>query len=276
MSEDPGSRSLGHVRVADGDAQTRRDSVVVEEPLEIRLDGEPVAVTMRTPGNDVELALGFLFTEDIVSDPGAVTSVAHCDDTQNVVEVRTEPGAAGVRRPSPRNFYASSSCGICGKASIDQVRIRTPSVREDGLRVTPALLAALPDRLAEAQPLFRSTGALHGAALFDARGGLVCAREDVGRHNAVDKVVGWAALEERLPLAGHVLLLSGRCGFEIVQKALAASIPLVAAISGPSTLAAELAEESGQTLVAFLRPPRMNVYTHADRVVLDGQPRHSV
>ena len=271
MSELPGSRSLGHLRVAGGESRSRHEPVVVEEPLEIRLDGEPVAVTMRTPGSDVELALGFLFTEDIVSDPAAVTSVAHCDDTQNVVEVRTAPGAAGVSAPPARHFYASSSCGVCGKTSIDQVRTRTRSVSEDALRVTPALLSSLPDRLAEAQPLFRSTGALHAAALFDASGELVCAREDVGRHNAVDKVVGWAALEERLPLAGHVLMLSGRCGFEIVQKALAAQIPLVAAISGPSTLAAELADEAGQTLVAFLRPPRMNVYTHAHRVALDGQ-----
>jgi FdhD protein len=270
MSQPAGRRSLSHLQLrASEPARSRNDSVVVEEPLEIRLGERPVAVTLRTPGNDIELAIGFLFSENVIADPAVIDTAAHCDENQNIVEVRTEPGAAGVNPPAPRNFYATSSCGVCGKASIDDVRVRTPSVRADPLRVPASLLASLPEQLARAQQLFRHTGSLHAAALFDASGRTVCLREDIGRHNAVDKLLGWAALEQRLPLRGHVLLLSGRCGFELVQKALAAEIPLVAAISGPSSLAIELAEESGQTLVAFLRPPQMNVYTHADRVQPD-------
>ena len=269
MNEAPGKTLRTHLRLGGAEAEQRSDPVVVEEPLEIRLDDEPIAVTLRTPGDDLELAAGFLFSENVVADPAAIASIAHCPDAPNVVEVRTEPGAPGVNAPPPRAFAATASCGICGKTAIDQVRLRTPSVSADPLRVRASLLAALPDRLSSAQTLFHETGALHAAALFDSAGELVCLREDVGRHNAVDKLIGWAALGERLPLCGHLLLLSGRCGFELVQKSLAAEIPLVAAISGTSSLAASLAEEAGQTLVAFLRPPRMNVYTHAERVETD-------
>jgi FdhD protein len=261
-----GSKSLVALRVARGSRAERAEPVVIEEPLETRLDGEPVAVTMRTPGHDVELALGFLFTEGVIRDPEAIGTAATCDDDPNVVEVRTVPGAAGVERPAVRNFYSSSSCGVCGKASLEAVRVRAAPLDGDPTRVAPALLAALPARLRAAQALFAATGALHAAGLFDAGGRLLCAREDVGRHNAVDKVVGWAALHAMLPLAGHVLLVSGRAGFEIVQKAAVAGIPVVAALSGPSTLAVELARESGMTLVAFLRGEEMNVYAGEARI----------
>jgi FdhD protein len=242
--------------------------VVVEEPLEIRLDGAPLAVTMRTPGDDLELAAGFLVSEGIVADFGAVTSIAHCDESENVVEIRLEPGAEGVRLPEARHFFASSSCGVCGKATLEALRTRAPALHADPLRVDAALLAALPARLREAQRLFAETGALHAAGLFDARGELLCAREDVGRHNAVDKLIGWAALERRLPLSETLLLASGRLGFEIAQKALVAGIPLLAAISGPSSLAIELARENGMSLVAFLRGESLNVYAGAERIQL--------
>jgi FdhD protein len=266
VSGDPGSTRVEAVSVREGARAARPETVVVEEPLELRLDGAPLAVVMRTPGNDVELAAGFLVSEGIVADFGAVTSIAHCDESRNVVEIRTEPGAAGVRRPEARHFFASSSCGICGKATLEALRALASPLHADSLRVDAELLRALPARLRGAQPLFRATGALHAAALFDAGGSLLCAFEDVGRHNAVDKVVGWASLERRLPLAGTILLASGRLGFEIAQKALIAGIPLLAAISGPSSLAVELARENGMTLVAFLRGDAFTVYAGAQRI----------
>lgn len=256
-----GSREF---EVRRGGAETRV-SIVVEEPLEIRLDGQPVAVTMRTPGHDAELAVGFLVTEAVVPEPTAIATAAHCDENRNVVEVRSS-GDARLPRIEARRFYASSSCGVCGKASIDAVRVHTPSLGDDRARVAADLLCELPDRLRSAQPLFDATGALHAAGLFDASGRLLCAREDVGRHNAVDKIVGWAAMHERLPLRGHLLLVSGRVGFEIVQKAAVARIPVLAAISGPSSLAIELARECEMTLVAFLRGREMNVYSAAERL----------
>ncbi len=239
--------------------------VVVEEPLEIRLDGGPVAVTMRTPGHDAELAVGFLVTEAVVPDAAAIATAAHCDSTENVVDVRTAEDAE-LPPVEPRRFYSSSSCGVCGKASIEAIRVHTQKLGADHTRVDAALLAQLPGRLRAAQPLFESTGALHAAGLFDGEGRLLCAREDVGRHNAVDKIVGWAAMHEKLPLRGHVLVVSGRAGFEIVQKAAVAQIPILAAISGPSSLAIELARECEMTLVAFLRGPDMNVYSAPDRL----------
>ena len=266
MKPEPGSTSVEIVALRGDTTETRPETIVVEEPLELRLDGEPLAVTMRTPGNDVELAAGFLVTEGIVSDFRVVNSIAHCDETGNVVEIRTEPGAAGVRRPEARHFFASSSCGICGKAALEALRTYAPPLHADDVRVDAKLLAALPARLREAQPLFRETGALHAAALFSADGTRLCVREDVGRHNAVDKLIGWAALERRLPLARTILLASGRLGFEIAQKALVAGIPVLAAISGPSSLAVELARENGMTLVAFLRGDACNVYAGAERI----------
>lgn len=266
MAPSAGTVELTHLRLGPDSGEERAAAVVVEEPLEIRLGERPIAVTMRTPGHDVELALGFLVTEGILEDPGAVATAAHCDESRNVVEVRVEPGATGVHEPEERHFFATSSCGICGKASLDAVRVRTPRLEGDATTVGRDVLASLPARLREAQPLFDATGALHGAGLFTPSGSLLCAREDVGRHNAVDKVIGWAAARERLPLQGHVLLVTGRAGFEIVQKACVAGVPVLAAISGPSSLAVELARDRGMTLVAFLRGSELNVYSGARRV----------
>ena len=268
-----GSRGFDVLRVGAGSPSDGRggrsvevhETVVVEEPLEIRLDSEPVAVTMRTPGHDPELALGFLITEAVVPDADAIATAAHCDETGNVVEVRTASDVQ-LSAPEPRRFYSSSSCGVCGKASIDAVRVAIPTLSGDSTSVAAATLSTLPEKLRAEQTLFESTGALHAAGLFDASGRLLCAREDVGRHNAVDKLVGWAAMHDRLPLRGHVLVVSGRVGFEIVQKAAVAGIPILAAISGPSSLAIDLARECGLTLVAFLRGREMNVCSAPERV----------
>jgi FdhD protein len=258
------------VAVRDGAVGRRHDALAGEEPMEIRVNGAAVSVTMRTPGNDFELALGFCLGEGIIADPTDVVAIRYCvgeeDQEYNVVDVGLVD-----RTPVPeslrRNVYTSSSCGLCGTASIDAVRKRVPDVSGDGLRVTPEVLAGLPDTLRTAQRVFDRTGGLHAAAAFTPEGELVCLREDVGRHNAVDKVVGWAATQRRLPLNGHVLMVSGRVAFEIAQKALIAGFPLVAAVSAPSSLAADLAESAGMTLVGFLRGRSMNVYSRPDRVV---------
>jgi FdhD protein len=259
-------------RITDGSRRVVVDSVVAEEPLEIRVAGRALAVTMRTPGHDFELAAGFLVSEGLVDGGADIARIGYCprDERQelNVLDVTL---AAGVAPPPPsaaRAFVTTSSCGLCGKASIDTVRARTRhDVGGDPLAVGAAVLTALPGRLREAQRTFAATGGLHAAGLFDARGGLVCLREDVGRHNAFDKVIGWAALAGLLPLRGHVILASGRASFELTQKALLAGIPVLAAVSAPSTLAVELADEAGMTLVGFLRGSTMNVYTGAHRVV---------
>ncbi len=263
-----GSAKLDHVRVEGARSRERSLPVVIEEPLEMRLNEQPVAVTMRTPGHDIELVLGFLVSEGIVEDPAAVLAIAHCEQNPNVAEVRTQPDAPGVHPPVPRNFYAASSCGICGKASLEAIRLRTSGVHADTTSVSRTLLTALPERMRGAQTLFEATGSLHAAGLFTAAGELLCLREDVGRHNAVDKVVGWAAARELLPLQGHVLVVSGRLSFEIVQKALVAGIPILAAVSGPSSLAVELARENGMTLIGFLRGETLNIYSAAKRVEL--------
>ncbi|MEU4367028.1 formate dehydrogenase accessory sulfurtransferase FdhD [Micromonospora chersina] len=264
---------------ADGRARLRRqDTLVVEEPLEIRVGAagpgrrRPLAVTMRTPGDDLDLAIGFLLTEGLVRSADDVRTAQLCagaetPNTYNVVDVVLAPGVPEPATDPARNFYTTSSCGVCGKASIDSVRTRSRfAVNEDPLAVSAELLAALPDRLRAAQRTFERTGGLHAAGLFTADGELVVLREDVGRHNAVDKVVGWAVREGRLPLTGHLLLVSGRASFELTQKAWMAGVPLLAAVSAPSTLAADLAEEAGMTLVGFLRGGTMNVYTGAQRV----------
>src|SRR5215475_1573155 len=206
MASNPGSAPVDALALRAGAREVLRDEVVVEEPLEIRLDGGPLAITMRTPGDDVELAAGFLVTEGIARDFAAILSIAHCADDPNAVEVRSEAGAAGIVRPAPRAFAATSACGVCGKATLDELRARAKPLHGDATRVRAEVLCALPARLRAAQPLFQATGALHAAGLFGSDGELLCAREDVGRHNAVDKVVGWAALEGRLPLSGTVLL----------------------------------------------------------------------
>ena len=233
------------------------DLVAVELPLEIRLNGEPVAVTMRTPGNDFELAAGFLFGEGIVDTPPEVALAE--DLAANVVEVR----APGATPPSARRFYTTSSCGICGKGALEEVEAIAPRV-EGGPTIERALLASLPDRLR--QPAFERTGGLHATGLFDAAGELLLVREDVGRHNAMDKVVGQALLEGRLPLAESILCVSGRLAFELVQKAVRAGAPILVGVGAPTSLAVELADDRGLTLAGFARGGRVNVYTHPGRV----------
>ncbi len=259
-------------RITDGSRAVRFDSLTAEEPLEIRVGGRSLAVTMRTPGNDYELAAGFLVSEGLVVDGRDIARISYCPggDGQefNVLDVTLAPGVPDPPAHAARPFVSTSSCGLCGKAGIDTVRMKSRhDVAADPLSLPAALLCALPDRLRAAQPLFERTGGLHAAGLFDATGELVCLREDVGRHNAFDRVIGWAALAGLLPLTSHAILASGRASFELTQKALMAGIPLLAAVSAPSGLAAELAEEAGMTLVGFLRGRTMNVYAGEHRVV---------
>lgn len=257
----------------DGGWQPRPDALAAEEPMEVRVGGEAVAVTMRTPGNDFELALGFCLSEGIVAAPGDVGTIRYCAgvdpdtglQTYNVVDLQ-------LRDPTPvpvelrRNVYTTSSCGICGTASLEAVRKRLDGVGDDDTTVAADVITALPDRLRAAQQLFDRTGGVHAAGVFTADGELICAREDVGRHNAVDKVLGWAATAGALPLAGHVLMVSGRVAFEIAQKALTARIPVVVAVSAPSSLAVELAAEADMTLVGFVRGGSFNVYSGRERI----------
>jgi FdhD protein len=265
-------RKVLGIDAGSGVSATRPDSIAAEEPLEVRVDQRALAVTMRTPGNDLDLALGFLLTEGVIRSADDVRTAKLCagdqePNTYNVVDVRLAAGIpAPVTDPS-RNFYTTSSCGICGKASIDAVRTRSVfPVGADPAEVSATTLTELPGALGQAQRAFATTGGLHAAGLFTVDGQLIVVREDVGRHNAVDKVVGWALRERRLPLSGQVLLVSGRASFELTQKASMAGIPILAAVSAPSTLAVELAEEVGLTLVGFLRGTTMNVYTRPDRI----------
>jgi FdhD protein len=258
------------------DSVPRADFLAGEEPLGIRVDGTALTMTMRTPGDDLELAAGFLVSEAVIRSSADIAEIKLCDGTAcghadhggmgNIADVTLTPGVI-VPPGARRNFLTTSACGICGKASIDDICVlpRAP-LAADTARFAPEMLAALPDRLHDAQRVFSRTGGLHAAGLFTADGELIVVREDVGRHNAVDKVVGWALLDGRLPLTGCVLLVSGRASFELVQKAILASIPLLAAVSAPSSLAVDLAEQSGLTLVGFLRAPSMNVYTGAHRL----------
>jgi FdhD protein len=261
-----------------GGASERADLLAGEEPLGIRVDGTALTMTMRTPGDDLELAAGFLVSEAVIAAPSDVAGIKLCDGTAcghadhdglgNIADVTLAEGitvAPGARR----NFLTTSACGVCGKASIADICVLPhAALADDETCFAPQVLAALPDRLRETQRVFSSTGGLHAAGLFTAQGDLIAVREDVGRHNAVDKVVGWALLNGRLPLSGCVLLVSGRASFELVQKAVLAGIPMLAAVSAPSSLAVELAEEAGLTLVGFLRGPSMNVYTGAHRILL--------
>jgi FdhD protein len=256
----------------------RADLLAAEEPLGIRVNGAALTMTMRTPGDDVELAAGFLVGEAIVAARDDIAGIKLCDGTTcghldhttdelgNIADVTLAPGVA-VPQGARRGFMTTSACGVCGKTSIHDICVlpRAP-LAADATVVDPAVIASLPDRLREAQRVFASTGGLHAAGLFTAAGELLAVREDVGRHNAVDKIVGWAVLNDKLPLTGCVLLVSGRASFELVQKAVLAGIPMLAAVSAPSSLAAELAEEAGLTLIGFLRGPSMNVYTGAHRV----------
>jgi FdhD protein len=256
----------------------RADFLAAEEPLGIRVNGSALSMTMRTPGEDVELAAGFLVSEAIVKSVTEIAEIKLCDgascdhdhshdDLGNIADVRLAPGVA-VAAGARRNFMTTSACGVCGKTSIEDICVLPQAALSgDEARFSPAVLAALPDRLREAQRVFARTGGLHAAGLFTPAGDLVVVREDVGRHNAVDKIVGWALLSGRLPLRGHALLVSGRASFELVQKAVLAGIPLLAAVSAPSSLAAELAQEAGLTLVGFLRGQSMNVYSGEQRLV---------
>jgi FdhD protein len=275
VSGDPeASESIAEVSVVRFGAQQprrERDAVAREEPLEIQIAGVPLAVVMRTPGHDAELALGFLLSERVIASRDDVVSVRHCreardpDAADNVVRVVLADGVRVDWEALRRNLYASSSCGVCGKATIENALACAPPIG-DPARFDAALFPPLPGRLESAQPGFARTGGLHAAGLFDASGQLLSAREDVGRHNAVDKLLGWSLTEKRWPLSGHVLLVSGRISFEIVQKALAARIPLVAGVSAPSSLAIEFAERAGMTLIGFLRGRAFNVYSVPSRV----------
>jgi FdhD protein len=253
----------------------RTETLVVEEPLEIRVDGAPVTVTMRTPGSDVELAQGFLLTEGVIAHRDDIATVRYCKGAEsedgtnsyNVLDVTLRPGVPAPEVDITRNFYTTSSCGVCGKSSLEAVRLSTRhSPGDDPTTVPATTVAAMPTQLRSAQKVFAATGGLHGAALFDARGKMLAAREDIGRHNAVDKVIGWALESDRIPASGTVLLVSGRASFELTQKAVMAGIPMLAAVSAPSSLAVDLAAQSGLTLVAFLRGDSMNVYSRPDRV----------
>jgi FdhD protein len=282
--------------VAAGQSSPRLDLVATEEPLEIRLraaglargrralpvlyrrgQGEgqrTVAVTMRTPGNDFELAAGFLYGEGVIRGAEDIRQVTHCDDPAlddarryNIVNVDLSRGLLPDLEALERHFYTTSACGVCGKASLEALRLRGCPVIGSGPEVHPDVLRGLPEKLRAAQGIFDATGGLHAAGLFDAAGNLLAIREDVGRHNAVDKLVGWALFGGGMPLSGRVLMVSGRSSFEILQKALMAGVPIVCAVSAPSSLAVSLARQFGITLVGFLRGERFNVYSGLERVV---------
>lgn len=256
------------LRVTAGESPQRQpDQVAVEEPLEIRIEGHSVAVVMRTPGHDRELAAGFLVTENLIRSSTDIFDITLCGDTSedNVVNVTLRNPTAFDPRKLTRHIFSSSSCGVCSKATIEAVRQLFAPVHDD-CRIAAATLQELPARLREKQEAFARTGGLHACALFDVSGNLQHVREDVGRHNALDKLIGHALLGNRLPLSAQVLLLSGRVSFEMIQKALAAGIPIVAAISAPTSLAIEFARESNQTLIGFLRGETMNIYAGAERV----------
>ncbi|MGV0633011.1 formate dehydrogenase accessory sulfurtransferase FdhD [Mycolicibacillus trivialis] len=268
-------RRIRRYRAAD--TVERLETLAVEEPLEIRVNGTPLTVTMRTPGRDVELTQGFLLTEGVIGGREDLHTAQFCAgagdadldglNSYNVLDATLSPG---VPEPGPRlqrNFYTTSSCGVCGKTSLDSVLLQSRfRPDDDPVTVPAAALTALPDKLLARQNVFASTGGLHAAALFDAAGTALVVREDIGRHNAVDKVIGWAVEQGRVPLTGTVLLVSGRASFELTQKAVMAGVPILAAVSAPSSLAVDLAAEAGLTLVAFLRGDSLNVYTRADRI----------
>ncbi|MFE3447415.1 formate dehydrogenase accessory sulfurtransferase FdhD [Nonomuraea sp. NPDC059194] len=265
------------MEVSGGSARDRRDYLATEEPMEIRLtapggERRTVAITMRTPGHDFELAAGFLHGEGLAR-RGEIKAIGYCTDEDVPPEARYNTVTVALNRPLPdlpaldRHFVTSSACGVCGSASLDALRDRCHPLPQGELSITPEILYGMPYRLREAQGGFGKTGGLHAAGLFGADGSLVALREDVGRHNAVDKLVGWASLSET-EIAGHVLMVSGRASYEIMQKALAAGIPMVCAVSAPSSLAVDLAREFGMTLVGFLREERCNIYAGRERIAL--------
>lgn len=280
------ARSVGLTQVSewdDGELRRKDDYLAAEEPLEIRVGDEPLSVTMRTPGHDLELAAGFLFTEGLIQSRGQLTGLDFAAPengsqklaqsaaqtsakNRNVVQAHISPDAAPDMEKMRRHFFAASSCGICGKASIDAIRSRALAAPNPDFRLDAEILVCLPEKLRSAQDVFERTGGLHAAALFDVSGELLVLREDIGRHNAVDKVIGWALLENRVPIADSVLLVSGRGGFEIVQKAIVAGLPVVASVSAPSSLAVQLARELRLTLIGFLRGRRFVIYSGEERL----------
>jgi FdhD protein len=274
----PSARPETIRRFEAGTLEPREDRVTVEEPLEIRVGSETLAVTMRTPGNDFDLASGWLLAEGIVHRPEEIVRLEHCRDVRspeeegNIVVVRATAPSGTLLDRARRLLVTTSSCGLCGKASIEAVHGRFPAVESEAV-VTPAILSSLPDALRRVQTTFGQTGGLHAAGIFDLSGTLLCAREDVGRHNAVDKVIGALFREGKVPLSDAILLVSGRASFEIVQKAVAAGIPVVAAVSAPSTLAIDLARQSDVALVGFLREGGFNLYSSEKRVVAPGRAR---
>lgn len=270
--DDDGVRRVALTRFDAEHATAADDEVVCEEPLQIQIGGTPLAVVMRTPGHDEELATGLLLSEGIVADVADIAAVRHCSVAEhpesdgNVIRATLRPGVDVDLAALRRNLYASSSCGLCGKVTIENA-LRVAPPLDDPACFAAEFFYPLPQRLRAAQDVFARTGGLHAAGLFDASGELLVVREDIGRHNAVDKIIGWAARHQHLPLAGHVLVVSGRISYEIAQKALAARIPVIAAVSAPSSLAIELAESAGMALVGFLRDRRLNVYGLQRRVV---------
>jgi FdhD protein len=256
------------VEWTDGKTSRVTDYLVAEEPLEIRVNGVPLSVTMRTPGHDLELAAGFLFTEGVIDRPEQIVDVQAITDKDTGKSNMVDVEATGVEHEPARmqrNFFAASSCGICGKASIEAIRRRGLRKLNPDFRVTPQTLCGLSEKLRNDQVVFEKTGGLHAAGIFSSSGELLEVREDIGRHNAVDKIVGWAVQQRRLPLSEHILLVSGRGGFELAQKAITAGIPIMASVSAPSSLAVKLSRELGLTLIGFLRGSRFVVYSGAER-----------
>ncbi|MFG1941961.1 formate dehydrogenase accessory sulfurtransferase FdhD [Nonomuraea sp. NPDC048826] len=276
----PGPTTRARIRELSGRAvRERRDDLATEEPMEIRLHGadgtrKTVAITMRTPGHDFELAAGFLHGEGLAG-AADIASIAYCTDEDLAPEERYNTVTVRLRGPVPdlpaleRHFVTSSACGVCGSAGLDRLHERCDPLPPGGPPISPEVLYGLPDALRAGQGVFGKTGGLHAAGLFAADGTRLAVREDVGRHNAVDKLVGWSAMAGRLPLAGHLLMVSGRASYEIMQKALAAGVPVVCAVSAPSSLAVDLAREFGLTLVGFLRGERCNVYAGHERILVE-------
>jgi FdhD protein len=254
-------------RKRDGELEYLPDELTIEEPLEIRVGRKPVATTMRTPGHDEELAAGFLLSEGILRAPDQIASVSMAGDNRVIVELRD---GVKLKLNSTKRFGTiSSSCGLCGKTSIDTIRQNFPAIKSNDIRIDIETLLSLPGILRKAQSDFARTGGIHAAGIFDLNGTAKIVREDIGRHNAVDKAIGRAFLDRQLPLNSSILLVSGRASFEIMQKALCAGIPIVASVSAPSTLAVNFARDGNQTLVGFLRPPSFNIYAHIERVILE-------
>ncbi|AFY33692.1 formate dehydrogenase accessory sulfurtransferase FdhD [Calothrix sp. PCC 7507] len=276
MTKPVGSKSKATVWVVEnGKMRSRSDHLTTEEPLEIRLlsPNRTIAVTMRTPGADFELAAGFLYSEGVISCKKDIQRMSYCVDESvdgeqryNIVNVELKEGLSPDLQPLERHFFTNSACGVCGKTSIAALQMRGCSVISPGLTVTPDIIYSLPDQLRAAQGIFTATGGLHAAAVFDSRGQILNLREDVGRHNALDKLIGTALLADELPFNDHIVMVSGRSSFEILQKSAAAGVPIVCSVSAPSSLAVSVAQEFGITLIGFLRGERFNVYTKCERI----------